>query len=198
MTLHNAKGLEFRAVFLIGLEEGIFPHSRAVEEQGVEEERRLCYVGMTRARKRLTLSLARCRSLFGDLRFNLPSRFVLELPKETADGVAALDRLSPMQDRARKDVFYDDFDQRPRYGDAPLPARNKMRESRYDPASKPVMRQAAPGVGGLGPGARVKHPSFGVGTVEDSDGEGLNRKLVVRFGPGVGLKKVLARFIDPL
>ena len=52
-------------------------------------------------------------------------------------------------------------------------------------------------MGGLGPGARVKHPSFGVGTVEDSDGEGMNRKLVVRFGPGVGLKKVLARFIDP-
>ena len=103
-----------------------------------------------------------------------------------------------MQERARKDVFYDDFDQRPRYReDAPLPARNKMREGRYDPASKPVVRQAAPGVGGLGPGARVKHPSFGVGTVEDSDGEGMNRKLVVRFGPGVGLKKVLARFIDP-
>jgi len=104
-----------------------------------------------------------------------------------------------MQERARKDVFYDDFDQRPRYReDAPLPARNKMRESRHDPASKPVVRQAAPGVGGLGPGARVKHPSFGVGTVEDSDGEGMNRKLVVRFGPGVGLKRVLARFIDPV
>ena len=72
-----------------------------------------------------------------------------------------------------------------------------MRESRYDPASKPVVKQAVPGVGGLGLGARVKHPSFGIGTVEDADGEGLNRKLVVRFGPGVGLKKVLARFIDP-
>jgi DNA helicase-2/ATP-dependent DNA helicase PcrA len=161
------------------------------------EERRLCYVGMTRARKRLSLSLARCRSLFGELRFNVPSRFVRELPDGLTEGLASLERLSPMQERARKDVFYDDFDQRPRYReDAPLPARNKMRESGHDPASKPVVRQAAPGVGGLGPGARVKHPSFGVGTVEDSDGEGLNRKLVVRFGPGVGLKKVLARFID--
>ena len=153
---------------------------------------------MTRARKRLTLSLARCRSLFGELRYNLPSRFVSELPPDLTDGLAALDRLSPMQERARKDVFYDEFDQRPRYGEqAPLPARNKMRESRYDPASKPVVKQAAPGVGGLGLGARVKHPSFGIGTVEDADGEGLTRKLVVRFGPGVGLKKVLARFIDP-
>jgi len=163
------------------------------------EERRLSYVGMTRARKRLTLSLARCRSLFGELRFNVPSRFVRELPPEVTEGLSALDRLSPMQERARKDVFYDEFDQRPRYSEEnPLPGRNRMRESRYEPASKPAVKQAAPGVGGLGPGARVKHPSFGVGTVEESDGEGLNRKLVVRFGPGVGIKRVLARFIDPL
>jgi DNA helicase-2/ATP-dependent DNA helicase PcrA len=124
---------------------------------------------------------------------------VRELPAELTEGLAALDRLSPMQERARKDVFYDEFDQRPRYeGDSPIAARNRMREGgRYDPASKPAVKQAAPGVGGVGPGARVKHPSFGVGTVEDVDGDGLNRKLVVRFGPGVGLKKVLARFIDP-
>src|SRR5438132_90053 len=209
MTLHAAKGLEFDAVWMTGLEERVFPSSRSLGQTGplasgeedpaeMAEERRLCYVGMTRARKRLTLSLARCRSLFGELRYNLPSRFVGELPPDLTDGLAALDRLSPMQERARKDVFYDEFDQRPRYGDqGPLPARNKMRESRYDPASKPVVKQAAPGVGGLGLGARVKHPSFGIGTVEDADGEGLTRKLVVRFGPGVGLKKVLARFIDP-
>jgi DNA helicase-2/ATP-dependent DNA helicase PcrA len=209
MTLHAAKGLEFDAVWMTGMEERVFPSSRSLGQTGpmasgeedpaeMAEERRLCYVGMTRARKRLSLSLARCRSLFGELRFNVPSRFVRELPDGLTEGLASLERLSPMQERARKDVFYDDFDQRPRYReDAPLPARNKMRESRYDPASKPVVRQAALGVGGLGPGARVKHPSFGVGTVEDSDGEGMNRKLVVRFGPGVGLKKVLARFIDP-
>ena len=209
MTLHAAKGLEFDAVWMTGLEERVFPSSRSLGQTGplasgeedpaeMAEERRLCYVGMTRARKRLTLSLARCRSLFGELRFNLPSRFVGELPPDLTDGLAALDRLSPMQERARRDVFYDEFDQRSRYGEqAALPARNKMRESRYEPASKPVVKQAAPGVGGLGLGARVKHPSFGIGTVEDADGDGLNRKLVVRFGPGVGLKRVLARFIDP-
>ena len=208
MTLHAAKGLEFDAVWMTGMEERVFPSSRSLGQTGpaasgeedpaeMAEERRLCYVGMTRARRRLALTLARCRSLFGDLRFNPPSRFVRELPPDLTEGLAALERLSPMQERARKDVFYDEFDQRPRYSDeVPLPARNRMREGRYDPASKPVVKQAAPGVGGLGPGARVKHPSFGVGTVEDVDGEGLNRKLVVRFGPGVGLKKVLARFIE--
>jgi DNA helicase-2/ATP-dependent DNA helicase PcrA len=82
MTLHNAKGLEFRAVFLIGMEEGIFPHSRSLEEQGLEEERRLAYVGLTRAQERLTLTHASSRSLWGARGFNLPSRFLDELPQE--------------------------------------------------------------------------------------------------------------------
>jgi DNA helicase-2/ATP-dependent DNA helicase PcrA len=80
MTLHNAKGLEFRAVYLLGMEEGIFPHARSIEEQGVEEERRLCYVGMTRAKERLTLTHASSRSLWGARGYNLPSRFLDELP----------------------------------------------------------------------------------------------------------------------
>jgi ATP-dependent DNA helicase UvrD/PcrA len=82
MTLHNAKGLEFKAVFMIGMEEGIFPHVRSIEEQGVEEERRLAYVGMTRAQERLVLTHATSRSLWGSRTFNLPSRFVDELPEE--------------------------------------------------------------------------------------------------------------------
>ncbi len=81
MTLHNAKGLEFRAVYLIGMEEGIFPHSRSIEEQGIEEERRLCYVGMTRAMERLTLLHASSRMLYGGRSYNLPSRFLDELPE---------------------------------------------------------------------------------------------------------------------
>ena len=80
MTLHNAKGLEFRAVFMIGVEEGIFPHARSIEENSLEEERRLCYVGMTRAKERLTLTHAMRRSLFGRSDANLPSRFLDELP----------------------------------------------------------------------------------------------------------------------
>ena len=81
MTLHNAKGLEFRAVYMIGMEEGIFPHSRSIEEQGIEEERRLAYVGMTRARERLTLLHASSRMLFGGRNHNLPSRFLDEVPE---------------------------------------------------------------------------------------------------------------------
>jgi DNA helicase-2/ATP-dependent DNA helicase PcrA len=80
MTLHNAKGLEFRAVYVIGLEEGIFPHIRAIEENEVEEERRLCYVGMTRAMERLTLTHAMARTLWGRRSYNLQSRFLDELP----------------------------------------------------------------------------------------------------------------------
>ena len=91
MTLHNAKGLEFRAVYLIGMEEGIFPHSRSIEEQGVEEERRLCYVGMTRAMERLTLLHASSRMLYGGRSHNLPSRFLDELPEQHVER----DRLRP-------------------------------------------------------------------------------------------------------
>jgi DNA helicase-2/ATP-dependent DNA helicase PcrA len=80
MTLHTAKGLEFRAVFMIGMAEGIFPHSRSIEENTLEEERRLCYVGMTRARERLTLTHAMRRNLYGRYDANLPSRFLDELP----------------------------------------------------------------------------------------------------------------------
>ncbi len=82
MTLHNAKGLEFRAVFMIGMEEGIFPHSRSIEEQSLEEERRLAYVGMTRAQERLVLTHASARSLWGSRNYNLPSRFLDELAEE--------------------------------------------------------------------------------------------------------------------
>jgi DNA helicase II / ATP-dependent DNA helicase PcrA len=85
MTLHNAKGLEFRAVFMIGMEEGIFPHARSIEEQGLEEERRLAYVGMTRAKERLVLTHASARSLWGSRSYNLPSRFLDELPDDRVE-----------------------------------------------------------------------------------------------------------------
>jgi DNA helicase-2/ATP-dependent DNA helicase PcrA len=85
MTLHNAKGLEFRAVFMIGMEEGIFPHARSLEEAMLEEERRLAYVGMTRAQERLTLTHASSRSLWGARNYNLPSRFIDELPEEQVE-----------------------------------------------------------------------------------------------------------------
>ena len=88
MTLHNAKGLEFPVVFMIGLEEGLFPHQRSLDELNDEEERRLCYVGMTRARERLTLTHARSRTIFGARSYNMPSRFLDELPGKRRVGAA--------------------------------------------------------------------------------------------------------------
>ncbi len=85
MTLHNAKGLEYDAVFMIGCEEGVFPHMRSLEEGNLEEERRLCYVGVTRARQRLCMSFARRRSLHGGRGYNLPSRFVGEIPEQLVE-----------------------------------------------------------------------------------------------------------------
>jgi DNA helicase-2/ATP-dependent DNA helicase PcrA len=88
MTLHNAKGLEFPIVFMIGLEDGIFPHSRSVEEGNVEEERRLAYVGLTRAMRDLTLTFARRRNSFGAQSFGVRSRFLDEIPRELTDQAA--------------------------------------------------------------------------------------------------------------
>jgi ATP-dependent DNA helicase UvrD/PcrA len=85
MTLHNAKGLEYQAVFMIGCEEGVFPHMRSLEEGNLEEERRLCYVGVTRAKQRLCMTFARRRSLHGGRGHNLPSRFLGEIPAELVD-----------------------------------------------------------------------------------------------------------------
>ena len=94
MTLHNAKGLEYPVVFMIGAEEGVFPHSRSVDEGNLEEERRLCYVGITRAESLLYLTYARTRSLFGSRSYNMPSRFLDELPAEltTGDGATPPDQ----------------------------------------------------------------------------------------------------------
>jgi len=89
MTLHNAKGLEYPVVFIIGAEEGVFPHSRSVDEGNLEEERRLCYVGITRAERHLYLTYARTRSLFGSRSYNMPSRFLDELPAELTAGDGA-------------------------------------------------------------------------------------------------------------
>src|SRR5881227_4095436 len=85
MTLHNAKGLEYPIVFMIGCEEGVFPHSRALDEGGLEEERRLCYVGITRAQRDLYLAYARTRNVFGSRMYGLRSRFIDEIPSNLTD-----------------------------------------------------------------------------------------------------------------
>jgi DNA helicase-2/ATP-dependent DNA helicase PcrA len=157
MTLHNAKGLEFDVVFLLGVEEGLLPHARSDDsEKEIEEERRLFYVGLTRARERAFLSHARRRLLFGSFRDAIPSRFLNEIP------VSLL--------RRETDV---------RIGSTASPLR----------FGAPV---ATAGLAGPARGRRVLHSIFGEGRIESTEGDGADRKIIVRF-PGVGLKKILVR-----
>jgi DNA helicase-2/ATP-dependent DNA helicase PcrA len=118
MTLHNAKGLEYPVVFMIGCEEGVFPHGRSIEEGNLEEERRLCYVGITRARERLYMTLTRTRSLYGARSYNMPSRFLDEIPAEVTDAEPAPDQTkweegaaapAPMAFRIGEDVVHATF-----------------------------------------------------------------------------------------
>jgi DNA helicase-2/ATP-dependent DNA helicase PcrA len=178
LTLHSAKGLEFDLVFLVGMEEGLLPHSRSLlDADGVEEERRLGYVGMTRARERLTLSWARSRGVFGQRRLSERSRFLDEIPAHLVDETGArMDSPRPWRD------------------DVPVFARRRpgLERAREEPAAAPVAGVgAAPAL--YKPGARVRHPLFGVGTVLRSEGSGDDLKLTVSF-PAVGAKRLVARF----
>jgi DNA helicase-2/ATP-dependent DNA helicase PcrA len=168
MTLHSAKGLEFESVFLVGLEEGLLPHSRSLAgeaPEALEEERRLCYVGMTRAMERLCLTSAASRMVFGQRRPAAPSRFLVEIPKGglviTGDA-----RRSP-------------------------PAVQEVPTWRSPSTSAAPARGGAPGE--LRPGTRVRHPLFGVGTVLRSDGSGDDLKVTVSF-TGIGAKRLVARY----
>src|SRR5439155_22090360 len=159
MTLHNAKGLEFRAVFMIGLEEGIFPHARSVEEGGLEEERRLCYVGMTRAKERLVLTHAMRRSLYGRADANLPSRFLDELPEEGVER----ERLRPASWSS--------------YG-APTAARREFapRDDYPDLSTGDTVRHQS-----LGTGIVLRIEPGGVVTVRFEDGA--ERRLMLEYAP---------------
>jgi DNA helicase-2/ATP-dependent DNA helicase PcrA len=161
MTLHSAKGLEFDAVWLVGLEEGLLPHARSLgSPEALEEERRLCYVGMTRARRLLSLSHTRSRQLFGQRRLALPSRFLSEIPR---------DCLAPDADAG----LFDRPAARPAWSATSAPAA---------PASEATLR----------PGARVRHPLFGQGTVLRAEGRGDDLKLTVAFAGGA--KRLVARY----
>ncbi len=184
MTLHAAKGLEFDAVFITGMEEEIFPHRRATQpeasDEDMAEERRLCYVGFTRARRRLYCSLAQSRTLFGELRFNAPSRFLAEVPKELF-GLPPEYAPPPMQRAVpygrRRQSYSDD-------GPAIDRSMDQSSDFHQDSASGDVR------------GMRVQHTQFGKGVIMASVGQGPNAKLTVRFET-VGTKTVIARFLQP-
>jgi len=170
MTVHSAKGLEFPLVFLVGMEEGIFPHaSSSRDAAGLEEERRLCYVGMTRAMEHLTLSYAGERRRYGGLNYQTPSRFLNEVPEELIEGVAS-------RGGRTRDQSLDDYAQ--------------ADDSDYD-----YNQDAGDGSGEVQPGMRVRHSVFGVGVILSSSGQGLNQKLKIKF-ERAGVKTVMVRYAN--
>ncbi|MGE0703909.1 MAG: ATP-dependent helicase [Vicinamibacterales bacterium] len=180
MTLHSAKGLEFPTVVLAGLEEGLFPHSRSSEdEEELEEERRLCYVGMTRARRRLVLTGAGRRRIFGEYQSSEPSRFIDEVPPEL------LDRVAPSFSSPARQSRFQQTDFRQAYGRA-----GRTRE--VQPGYAYEDEDQSTGMT-LRPGMRVRHAQFGVGTVISVEPVEDDLKLVVRF-TNIGQKTLRAKY----
>jgi DNA helicase-2/ATP-dependent DNA helicase PcrA len=199
MTVHTAKGLEFDVVFVAGLEEGTFPHQRSIDDDGaLEEERRLCYVAVTRARKRLILCRARWRRLSGQTFGGIPSRFLRDLPPDGIEHVvtprrdhkdAGTQGVGPWQGRWRRELDA----ARPRSAlSSPASATRGEITRHYDPGGAPG--DAADGELGLRVGVKVRHKQFGTGEVRAWQSSGADLKVTVRFA-SVGTKTVLARFL---
>ena len=178
MTLHASKGLEFDCVFLPGWEEGLFPHQKALDEaheQGLEEERRLAYVGITRARQKASISYANRRRIYGQWETSVPSRFIEELPPEYI--------------KRESEAFYGygDFSSRYNYNASPFASKERQRVNPYWTSNLPHNSATK----SARVGKRVYHESFGYGTVLRETPNGLE----VRFDR-VGIKKVLAHFLS--
>ncbi len=185
LTAHAAKGLEFPVVFLTGLEEGMFPRMQALDDpEEMEEERRLAYVGVTRARERLYLSDAQRRTMWGSAQFNLPSRFLEEIPAELLHEVSGRPERVPRRDQSD------------RFGGAALAGR---RAARREAEVEGALRGTPATAGRSGPGADaaalpvgadVRHPAWGIGVVVDASGSGEDAEVTVRF-PEAGEKRLL-------
>ncbi|HWY59360.1 MAG TPA: UvrD-helicase domain-containing protein [Terriglobales bacterium] len=221
MTLHAAKGLEFSLVFLGGLEEGLFPHSRTfLQPDDIEEERRLCYVGMTRAMDTLILTRAVYRRRYGtDLpEASVPSRFLEEVPAELVEELggsrrrreSSRTRVSvPHEPEQKAHYAYEDEDQSSANWTAPNPPRSPVSSGRSDNSidniaeffasrgkkfAKPKLPVEEPrGKKGFRPGQRVRHPKYGEGTVYHREGDGEEAKITVQF-PRFGLKKLVEKY----
>ena len=186
MTLHAAKGLEFPVVFLVGLEEGLFPHSRSLQGQaGLEEERRLCYVGMTRAQQQLILTRAEFRRHYGtELQDETgPSRFLGEIPSELLENLGRHQRQKATA--AYSGATYNSVEHITRF----FAARGIAARSR----AKGLQVQPLRGESGIQLGQRVRHRKYGEGTVVRREGEGEQAKLTVSF-PGYGLRKLVEKY----
>jgi superfamily I DNA/RNA helicase len=171
MTLHNAKGLEYPIVFMIGLEEGVFPHSRALDEGGLEEERRLCYVGITRAQRDVYLTYARTRNVFGARSFGAPSRFIAEIPAELTDREQQQPRgLAGIRARATS-------------WNSEIPPTHPDAGGSWDAGA------AATPAPAFRLGEDVTHPKFGEGVVTGLEPGGI---VVIRFSRDASERKMVA------
>ena len=209
LTMHNAKGLEFPIVFVAGLEEGLFPHSRSLEsEAAMEEERRLCYVGMTRAESKLYLTWARYRRRFGggQPEQSIPSRFLKEVPMTLLDRVRGdqghVDLLAEryeVRDAARRNLYtgktYNSVENiKQFFAERGMPAPSGIAQQQpaapkpQASAPKPPQQKKK-----VGPGSTIEHAKYGRGTVLRLEGSGEDAKVTVSF-PGYGLKKLIAKY----
>jgi DNA helicase-2/ATP-dependent DNA helicase PcrA len=186
MTMHAAKGLEFPVVIIAGLEEGLFPHSRSAEsEEELEEERRLCYVGMTRAESQLVLTSAARRRVFGEYQSTEPSRFLDEIPPELVE------RVTPAYASPAHGGFgHSHYEFRTNPYSRKGQGRGRSREEEPAYAYEAEDQSAA---GGVRAGMRVRHAQFGVGNVISVEPQNDDVKVTVRFN-SVGVKKLLAKY----
>lgn len=194
MTLHSAKGLEFPLVFMIGVEEKLFPHVRSLDDpEQMEEERRLCYVGMTRAREQLFLFNARRRHIFGSEQINPPSRFIREIPAELLDEETAYQpgfgleggKLSSW--RGTESISY------PYQPSTDSAGHNLATIFDKSPGKINEVEVVPEEQEGIWLGMKVRHARFGVGTIRKIEGKGDDQKVIVWFS-SVGPKKLLVRF----
>ncbi len=182
MTLHTAKGLEFPIVFLAGMEEGLFPHSRTLsDETEVEEERRICYVGITRARRKLYLTNAKMRTIFGKTVVYPPSRFLREVPPQYVQQAVSrtVNQYAMRQTTASQ------------YAEANKPAGTHLMPKTRMAASQ-AQAQTSGGAGWV-VGDKVSHKKFGIGTVVAAKGTGADQELKIAF-PGQGIKLLLTKY----
>jgi len=221
LTLHNAKGLEFPIVFLAGMEEGLFPHMRSLDSKAaMEEERRLCYVGMTRSEKRLFLTSARYRRRFGggQQEATIPSRFLREVPRDlvadlgqsrqtTTQRAPQVDLFAEqheVREAAKRNLYtgktYNSVDNIQQFfaerGKAATPATSHQPQATPPrPPQLPVQPARPTGARSRGfrAGATIRHPKYGRGTVLRREGDGEDAKLTVSF-PGYGLKKLVEKY----
>ncbi len=189
MTLHISKGLEYPYVFIVGLEENLFPSAKSVdedEENSLEEERRLAYVGMTRARQQLFMTYARSRKVWGQEQFNPPSRFLKEIPEELKQFSTALSTpkfVSRLASQSSGGAYYGGS---PQY-------RNQKSSGDFDDIDAFPDYDDGEASNDLKKGMRVRHPTFGVGSIFETEGSGETQKVSVLFADQT-IKKFVAKY----